>query len=308
VTDGRTIRRTAIRTAYVVGPVVILAVVLAVLWSTSPFGDVEAIDEASTLEILWLLAVVGAIAGIVPVAIGMLWFPFIRTLEHRYLHAFLALAAGVLAFIAFEMTEEAIEHAFEADRTALAGGLVVLGVFGTFGAMYALGRWRQRTSVGGERSGLRIAYLVAIALGLHSIGEGLGIGVAFVQGDATLVTLLVVGYIMHNVTEGPTIVAAVARDTETPPLYHFAAMGIIAGSPVIFGGWIGSLADSALLAAVFFAIAVGAILQVLVEMVGLIRFDAGTLLTRLNAATFVVGVALMFVLEDVIVEGWIIPG
>ncbi len=305
--DGDRSRRTAIRAAYVVGPILILAVVLAVLWSTSPNGDVEAIDEASTLEILWLLTVVGAIAGVVPVAIGMLWFPFIRTLEHRYLHAFLALAAGVLAFIAFEMTEEAIANALAAERTALAGGLVVLGVFGTFAAMYALGRWRQRAA-GGEQSGLRIAYLVAIALGLHSIGEGLGIGVAFVQGDATLVTLLVVGYIMHNVTEGPTIVAAVARDTDTPPLYHFAAMGIIAGSPVIFGGWIGSLADSALLAAVFFAVAVGAILQVLVEMVGLIRFDAGTLLTRLNAATFAAGVALMFVLEDVIVEGWIVPG
>ena len=291
-----------------VGPLVILGVVLGVLYLTSPFGNVESMSEASTLEVLWMLTIIGAIAGIVPVAIGMLWFPFIRALDHRYLHAFLALAAGVLVFIAFEMTEEVFEHSAEAEQTGLALGLAALAILGTFAVMYAVSEWRQRTAASGEKSGLQIAYLVAIALGLHSIGEGMGIGVAFVLEDATLVTLLVLGYIMHNVMEGPTVVAAVARDRATPPLRHFAAMGLIAGGPVIIGGWIGSLADSSLLAAVFFAIAVGAILQVLIEMAQLIRFDAEAVMTRLNAATFVVGVGLMFLLEDVIVEGWIIPG
>ena len=291
-----------------IGPIVILGAVLGVLYLTSPFGDVESMAEASTLEVLWILTIIGAIAGIVPVAIGMLWFPFIRALDSRYLHAFLALAAGVLVFIAFEMTEEVFEHSAEAENTALALGLATLGLVGTFAVMYVVSEWRERKTASSEKSGLQIAYLVAIALGLHSIGEGLGIGVAFVLEDATLVTLLVLGYIMHNVMEGPTIVAAVARDRETPPLRHFAAMGLIAGGPVIIGGWIGSLANSNLLAAVFFAIAVGAILQVLIEMAQLIRFDAEAVMTRLNAATFLIGVGLMFLLEDVIVEGWVLPG
>lgn len=291
-----------------VGPLVILGVVLGVLYTTSPFGAVESMGEASTLEILWMLTIIGAIAGIVPVAIGMLWFPFISALDHRYLHAFLALAAGVLVFIAFEMTEEAFEHSAEADHTVLALSLAGLGFLGTFAVMYAVAEWRHRKTSTREKSGLQIAYLVAVALGLHSIGEGLGIGVAFVQGETTLLTLLVLGYIMHNVMEGPTIVAAVARDRATPPLRHFAAMGVIAGAPVIVGGWLGSLANSSLLAAVFFAIAVGAILQVLIEMAQLIRFDAEALMTRLNVATFIIGVGLMFLLEDVIVEGWILPG
>ncbi len=118
-------------------------------------------------------------------------------------------------------------------------------------------------------------------------------------------------FIMHNVMEGPTVVAAVARDRETPPLRHFAAMGVIAGGPVILGGWIGSFAQSDLLAALFFAIAIGAILQVLIEVADLIRFDAEAVLTRINAATFVVGFALMFILEDVltelVLEGWLFP-
>ncbi|AXR82335.1 Zinc transporter, ZIP family [Natrarchaeobaculum sulfurireducens] len=295
-----------------IGPVVILLAVFAVLFLTSPFGDLSAVDEASTLEIVWMLTIIGAIAGIIPVAIGMLWFPFIRDLDPRYLHAFLALAAGVLAFIAVEMTEDMIfDYGLEAENTMLAATLAIVGVGGTFAIMYAASQWRQRKMSTSEKSGLEIAYLVALALGLHSIGEGLGIGVAYINGDATLLMLLVLAFVMHNVMEGPTVVAAVARDRATPPLRHFAAMGLIAGGPVILGGYIGSFAQSNLLAVLFFAIAIGAILQVLIEVAELIRFDAEAVLTRTNAATFTVGFALMFLLEDVltdvVLEGWLVP-
>ncbi|MCU4925133.1 metal cation transporter [Halobacteria archaeon AArc-dxtr1] len=307
-----------------IGPAVILGAIFVVLYLTSPFGDISGVENASTLEILWMLTLIGALAGIVPVAIGMLWFPFIRGLEPRYLHAFLALAAGVLAFIAVEMTEEIFENGAEAETTfqlagslpelgpmVLTGILAVVGVGGTFAVMYAASEWRQRTMADTQKSGLEIAYLVALALGLHSIGEGLGIGVAFIQGDATLLTLLVLAFILHNVMEGPTVVAAVARDAEAPPLRHFAAMGVIAGGPVILGGWIGSFAEAPLLAVLFYAIAVGAIVQVLIEVAELIRFDAEAVLTRINAVTFAVGFVLMFLLEDVLtevlLEGWLVP-
>ena len=304
-----------------IGPLVILAVVFLALYVTSPFGNIDAMAEASTLEILWMLTIIGLIAGIVPVAIGMLWFPFIQGLDHRYLHGFLALAAGVLAFIAVEMTEEiaengaAVEQAVSIGAISLEGMMLAalvaaIGILGTFGVMYLASHWRQRKMASADKSGLQIAYLVALALGLHSIGEGLGIGVAFIQGDSALVTLLVLAFIMHNVMEGPTVVAAVAKDRSTPPLHHFAAMGVIAGGPVILGGWIGSLANSPLLAVLFFAIAVGAILQVLIEVAELIRFDQ-RVLTKLNASTFVVGFFLMFLLEDVLtdvlLEGWLVP-
>ena len=304
-----------------IGPITILSAVFVTMYVTSPFGNVAELAQASTLEILWMLTLIGLLAGIVPVAIGMLWFPFIRGLDHRLLHAFLALAGGVLAFIAVEMTEEIFENAAAVETSVplagrslegaiLAWPVALLGILGTFAVMYVISRWRQRTMVAADRSGLEIAYLVALALGLHSIGEGLGIGVAFIRGDGTLVTLLVLAFILHNVMEGPTIVAAVAKDRATPPLRHFAAMGIIAGGPVILGGWIGSFGEAPLLAVLFFAIAVGAILQVLLEVADLIRFDA-RVLTRHNASAFVLGFVLMFVLEDVLtevlLEGWLVP-
>ncbi|WP_440764594.1 ZIP family metal transporter [Natronorubrum sp. DTA7] len=294
-----------------IGPLLVFGAIFGALYLTSPFGDLGSVDEASTADMLWMLTIIGAIAGIIPVLIGMLWFPFIRDLDPRYLHAFMALAAGVLVFIAVEMTEEIFEYSAAAESTGFAAALAVVGVGGTFLVMYAASEWRQRKMADQQKSGLEIAYLVALALGLHSLGEGLGIGVAYVAGDASLVMLLVLAFVMHNVMEGPTIVAAVARDRATPPLYHFVAMGAIAGGTVILGGWVGSFGQSTLLAVLFYAIAIGAILQVLIEVAELIRFDAEAVITRINAATFSFGFAFMFflngVLTDVVLEGWLVP-
>ncbi|ELY58474.1 ZIP family metal transporter [Natronococcus jeotgali] len=306
--DGLPIHERVPHWVLAIAPLGVLAFVVGLLVVTSPFGDIESMAGASTADILRMLTIVGFLAGVVPVAIGMLWFPFIRALDYRLVHGFLALSGGVLAFIAFEMIGEVLGYGAELESASLASLAGIGGVAATFGIMYALSKWRQRTAAGTEKSGLHVAYLIAVALGLHSIGEGLAIGTAFVLGRGELVTLLVIGFVMHNIMEGPTVVAAVARDRTSPPIHHFAIMGVLAGGPVILGGWLGSLADSALLAMVFYAIAIGAILQVLVELAELIRFDAETIVTRLNATTFVVGVALMFLLEDVVVEGWVLPG
>ena len=302
-----------------VGPIVVLIATALVLYVTWPFGGLDTMSEASTLEVLAVLTVVGAIAGIIPVAIGMLWYPYIKALDVRFVHGFIALGAGVLAFIAFEMTEEMIDYGGSVGATDvavvgtvdgwMAAAVVgVVGVFGTLLCMHLLGQWRAATATSGEKTGLQIAYLVAIALGLHSIGEGLAIGVSLINDQATLVMLLVIGFVIHNVLEGLTVVAALARDERIPRLYHFGFVGLIAGGPVILGGWVGSLGEPTLLAVAFFAIAVGAIVQALLEMVSLIRFDAERLMTPSIAGTFVAGFLLMFVLEDLLVGGWLVGG
>ncbi len=175
-------------------------------------------------------------------------------------------------------------------------------------AMELFSRWRvRRTSqirAVGARS-LTVAYLVAIGLGLHSVGEGLAIGVAFVEGEVGLVVLLTIGFIIHNVTEGPAVIAAVAREQSRPPLRHFLALGVLAGGGVIIGGWIGSFTTSDLVATAFFAIAAGAIIQVTWEMFDLVRDDAGSLFDRRIIIAFIVGIFVLFFLEEIVVEGWI---
>jgi hypothetical protein len=84
-------------------------------------------------------------------------------------------------------------------------------------------------------SGLWVAYLVAVGIGLHNLAEGLAIGRSFALGRFSLGAFLILGFALHNVTEGPAVVAPLTRG-ERPPVKHFLALGVIAGAPVILAG------------------------------------------------------------------------
>lgn len=301
------------------GPFLVIGTMIAFALGAMYTVDLEQFIVTGTVESLVIVTGIGFIAGILPVAVGMLWFPYVRRLDAKWVHAVLAFSAGILAFIAFEMAGESVDNAVGVSATSLGpleglGGLspepIVLGVallatLVTVSLMEFGSRWQKSRQTGVSGNGLLIAYLVAIGLGLHSVGEGLAIGAAFANDQAGLVVLFAVGFIIHNVTEGPAVIAAIARDRETPPLRHFAALGVLAGGGVIIGGWVGTFATSPLLAAIVFAVAFGAILQVVWEMIGLVRNEAGDLFSRRIVVAFVVGVAIIFFLEEVVVEGWL---
>ena len=248
-----------------------------------------AVSPGMTIGVLGLLAVVGIMVGVIPVALGMLWFPFMRDLSDRWLHAVLLFAAGVLAFLAFDAGFEAFEVA-EAVPGAFEGPLLV--VSGIVGAALLVQAVAARGTAGGEPTALTVAYLVALGIGLHNLAEGLAIGSSFALGRVSLGAFLVIGFMVHNVTEGPAVVAPLSRG-ERPALWHFVALGALAGAPVILGGWIGGLAFSPTLGALFLAIGVGAILQVDWEIARMVRARA-----RLGSATnllgFLAGFAVMY--------------
>ncbi|WP_152415583.1 ZIP family metal transporter [Halococcus morrhuae] len=87
----------------------------------------------------------------------------------------------------------------------------------------------------GEESRLSIAYSAGLAIGLHNLAEGLAIGTAFATGRSALGVFLIIGFMIHNVSEGPVVVAPLA-DGERPPMRHFVALGLLAGAPAILGG------------------------------------------------------------------------
>lgn len=256
-----------------------------------------------TTDVLSTLAIVGIFVGVIPVALGMLWFPFMRDMSDRALHGILMFAAGVLGFLAFDAGFEAVELA---DRVpgVFEGKLLVIGAaLSALLLVQSVSAWRtQRIDSGGSGAtpGLWIAYLVALSIGLHNLAEGLAIGSSFALGRTALGTFLVVGFMLHNVTEGPAVVAPMARD-ERPPLAHFAALGLIAGAPVILGGWIGGLFFSPTIGVVFLALGVGAIVQVDWEIVGMIRNGDGHLTSATNLLGFLGGFLIMYVTDIFVV-------
>jgi len=265
--------------------------------------DVEAIQRTPSLgsSLLGDLAWIGLFVGVIPVALGMLWFPFIRTMERRWLHAVLAFAGGVLAFLAVDAGFEALELADRVPGSYEGTLLVALGVLGTALCVQAISAWRD-ARYGTAENGLFVAYLVAIGIGLHNLAEGLAIGSSFALGRASLGAFLVIGFMVHNVTEGPAVVAPVARqDRERPSLWHFVALGGIAGAPVVLGGWIGSASLSPTVGAFFLAVGVGAIAQVCWELAGLIRADGGRVGTATNLLALLAGFAVMYATDLLVV-------
>ncbi|HLV37496.1 MAG TPA: hypothetical protein VKY59_20425 [Spirillospora sp.] len=235
---------------------------------------------------------VGLYVGVVPVLLGMLWYPFMRRLSRPAMNFILALTVGLLIFLAVGTWLDAQEFAAELPAFWQGVPLVFFIALIALGALLAVGAVRKDREI----TPLGIAYRIALGIGLHNLGEGLAIGAAFAQGEAALGTFLILGFTLHNITEGVGIAAPIVR--ENPGLRHFAQLILLAGSPAIIGTWIGGFAFNPVLATVFLAIGVGAILQVVWEVGKLIARDSAVmgqpLVNWVNLGGVVVGIVIMY--------------
>lgn len=203
-------------------------------------------------------ALLGAFVGIVPVVIGMLFYPALRQIGGRGLNFVLALTVGLLVFLFIDTMHEALEFAGRAAQSFQGSTMVLLVAAATFLLLFTVGRRH------GTPTGMALATYIALGIGLHNFGEGLAIGAAFTAGIAGLGAFLVLGFTLHNVTEGIGIVAPLVDSR--PSLPTFAGLALLAGAPAILGIWIGSLSYAPHWAALALAIGAGAILQVIVEV------------------------------------------
>jgi zinc transporter ZupT len=265
----------------------------------------------------------GVYVGIIPVALGMLFFPAMKLMGRKWLGALLALTVGLLVFLLVDTLLEAFELSGNLPGVFQGIPLILFSALLTWLLILAISSQRKK-SIGADpaRQALYVATMIALGIGLHNFGEGLAIGVAFSIGEAALGSFLVIGFMLHNITEGVGIVAplvpgkkesktgnpsetssealaqASANTMKTPSLWIFAGLVLLAGAPAILGTWIGGFAFSPLLAAVFLGIGVGAIWQVIVEVVGLLRRYAereGTpLVSWINLGGFLVGIGIMY--------------
>ena len=235
-------------------------------------------------------ALLGAFVGIVPVVIGMLFYPALRGVGRNGMNFVLALTIGLLAFLFIDSLKEAIEFGLKSADSFQGIPMVLLAATATFLLLYAVGRRH------GIPTGLALATYIALGIGLHNFGEGLAIGAAFTAGVAGLGAFLVLGFTLHNVTEGIGIVAPLVD--EPPRLPAFLGLALLAGAPAIVGIWIGSLTYAPHWAALALAIGAGAILQVIVEVGGYLKRRAGpgeAWFTPSTLAGLTLGIFVMYV-------------
>jgi ZIP family zinc transporter len=219
----------------------------------------------------WSFTLIGLYVGVIPVFLGIFWFPALRQLGRRTMTFLMAATAGLLIFLGLDTLAEALEVAAEVPSAFQGIGLIGIGAVATFLLLDAISK--RQTEITGSESDRRlaIALMIAIGIGFHNLGEGLAIGAAYNVGEIALGTFLVVGFIIQNITEGLGIIAPVLRDR--PSLGRLALMGLIGGAPAILGAWIGGYSPSPFLAVLFLAIGTGAIFEVVYEIAKLIQKD-----------------------------------
>ena len=245
------------------------------------------------LELFGLFAVIGMYVGIIPVMIGLLWLPFIRRISKSKYHFFLALTAGLLLFLGIDAIEEALEVSGEHLSGSFNGVLltVTVTVLSFLGLYYAGQKLIDNANLSRLSKPIAIALMIAIGIGLHNFGEGLAIGAAVGLGSIAFSTFLIVGFALHNTTEGIAIAGPLSKDkTSTRSLIgKLVGLGLIAGTPAIFGAWIGGFSYSPFSSVVFLAIGAGAIFQVIVVIIRMIREEGDK---NLSSASVVSGISI----------------
>jgi zinc transporter ZupT len=257
------------------------------------------LTEGATVEGFLGYALIGFLVGVVPVALGLAWLPSLRRASPKWIAAFMALTAGLLTFLAFDALAEALELQAVLPGALQGVGLVVLGVAVSYLALSWIGQWLSRRGAEKEAAGTglvagaALSMLVAIGIGLHNFGEGLAIGSSFALGSLALGSFLIIGFMVHNITEGLGIAAPIAKSKVS--LGRLVALCLIAGAPAILGAWVGGFLTNEVVGVLFFAIAVGAALQVVVEVGRYVHQKApGGLTSGYAIGGFLAGLLIMY--------------
>jgi zinc transporter, ZIP family len=234
--------------------------------------------------------ILGAIAGLT-IYVGL---PMgrVSSVSPKMRAALSAVATGILVFLFWDVTShgaEPVESHLEAHRWGgFAGYATLLGLGFAAGLMSlvyydnwlknarstplvgpgaaATDEFEHQSWLASLTPGRRLALLIATGIGLHNFGEGLAIGQSAAAGELSLALVLIIGFGLHNTTEGFGIVGPMAGEAERPSWSFLGLMGLIGGGPTFLGTLIGQVWVSPALEVVFFAVAGGSILYVVIQL------------------------------------------
>ncbi|MBI3031981.1 metal transporter [Candidatus Woesearchaeota archaeon] len=246
----------------------------------------------------------GLYIGVIPVFLGLLWFPFLRNLSRKWFTFLISLSIGILVFLGFDALGEALILISEIPEAMNGIGIVIIGFIGAVlvlgGVSYITIYHQTKKSY---HASLCLGYLIALGIGIHNLGEGLAVGSAYALGEIALGSLLVIGFMIHNITEGIPIISPLTKKSGKIPnlLTHLIMMGLIAGGPTIIGTLIGGFSYSVALSAFFLAFGAGSIFTVVFDILQSLKTTTNaenswkSVCTVENIIGFIIGLLVMYV-------------
>ncbi len=239
---------------------------------------------------------IGFYVGIVPITLGLLWYPFMKRFNRKWINSILALTVGLLLFLFVGTLADGFEIGIEAPSVFQGNMVVIIGAALTFLFLIGFDQYQYKRQESKGYSPFKLALLMATGIGLHNFGEGLAIGSSFALGEAALGTFLIIGFTLHNITEGIGIAAPLLKTK--PSIKDFLILGTMAGAPAILGTWFGGFIFSPILGALFLGIGAGAILQVIYIITKMLIEDHRThkepSVSWLNLSGFAIGMLIMY--------------
>ena len=182
-------------------------------------------------------ALIGLYVGVIPIAVGLLWYPAIGRMGRRGLDFVLALTIGLLDLPLRRHRRRRARGGGRSRRVVPGRGAVHAGRAARLPRHRGVRGVVEAPRAGADRGPWVTALLIAVGIGLHNFGEGLAIGAAYSLGEVTLGALLIVGFTLHNTTEGLAIVAPLVESRAS--IGQFVLLGVVAGAPTIAGAWLG---------------------------------------------------------------------
>ncbi|WP_308466700.1 ZIP family metal transporter [Rathayibacter soli] len=206
------------------------------------------------------------------------WWPFIGLL----VIFFGAITVGLLSLVAYDRWLSRFMAAKREARVPVAVGGASAGAVGGAAGSLA-GTPIDGLGTGVVREGIlrlgrpasRLAFLIAVGIGLHNFSEGLAIGQSAASGEISLAVVLVVGFGLHNATEGFGICAPLTSDERRPGWGQLALLGLIGGGPTVVGTLLGTVFVNDAVSIAFLALAAGSILYVILQLLH-VAFKFGT--------------------------------
>ncbi|MGA8473923.1 MAG: multicopper oxidase domain-containing protein [Candidatus Cybelea sp.] len=252
----------------------------------------------------WTTVLLGAIAGFT-IFLGL---PIARAskLSAHTVALLNALAIGILLYLVVEIAQNAIVpistglNAWHAAAGPFPSALILVFVAGLLTGLVGLGsaatHFARKAAMHAENPFV-LAAVIAIGIGAHNFGEGLAIGASAAAGATAVALALIVGFGLHNATEGFGVAAPLVGRV-VPSWAQIGLAGLIAGGPTFVGTIIGYSFYSPTLSVLFLAIAVGALVFVIGELWSVLRRTGLTApVTATMCAGFLIALATELFLD-----------